>query len=285
MLVPGILQFFLFRYLPMPFLGIAFLDYSAFLGVFGSEWVGLKHFERLFTSGLFMQLLRNTSIIGFLRMVIFFPIPIVLAIMINEVRRTGVKRSIQTIVYLPHFLSWPVVASITVVLFTTQGGLINEALMRLGIEQQPFLMSRRYFYPMYLGQLVWKQAGFGTIVYLAAITGINPKLYEAAIVDGASWWRRIWHITLPGIRSTAVILFILDIGQFLEVGFEQVILLRNPLNREVSEIFDTYVYNFGVVQGQYSYTAAIGVFTSIVGLTLVIVCDRLAKKFGEEGVM
>ncbi len=285
MLVPGILHFFIFRYVPMAYLSIAFFDYSPFLGITGSEWVGLKHFERFFTTGLFTQLLRNTTVIGFVNMVVFFPIPIVLAIAINEVRRSGLKRIVQTIVYLPHFLSWPVIASITYVLFTTHNGLINDALVQLGLEKQPFLMSVRYFHAMYLGQLIWKGAGFGTIIYLAAITGINPELYEAAIVDGASWFRRIWHITLPGILSTAVILFILRIGQFLEIGFEQVFLLRNPLNREVSEIFDTYVYSFGVVQGQYSYTAAIGVFTSIIGLVLVVAFDRLAKKIGEEGVM
>ncbi len=285
MLVPGLAHLLLFRYVPAAYLATAFQDYTPYQGLFGSEWVGFKHFERLFTSGVFLELLRNTAIIAAINLLLFFPAPIIVAILLNELRNPAFKRTVQTVVYIPHFISWPVAASITYVMLTTQGGIANEALVALGLDKVPFLMSERTFHGVYLGQLLWKEVGYSTIVYLASIAGVSPSLYESAIVDGAGRFRRMWHITLPSIRSTIVILFLLRLGRFLEVGFEQVFLLRNPLNRQVSEIFDTYVYSFGVVQGQYSYTAAIGVFTSIVGLALVVGMDRVAKRFGEEGVL
>jgi putative aldouronate transport system permease protein len=285
MLIPGLAHLFLFRYVPAAYLATAFQDYTPYEGLFGSEWVAFKHFERLFTSGIFGELLRNTAIIAGINLLLFFPAPIIVAILLNELRSPLFKRAVQTVIYVPHFISWPVAASITHVMLTTQGGIVNEAIVALGFEPVRFLMSEQTFHGVYLGQLLWKEVGYSTIVYLASIAGVSPSLYESAIVDGAGRFRRMWSITLPSIRSTIVILFLLRLGRFLEVGFEQVFLLRNPLNRSVSEIFDTYVYSFGVVQGQYSYTAAIGVFTSIVGLVLVIGMDRVAKRVGEEGVL
>jgi putative aldouronate transport system permease protein len=285
MLLLGVTHFVIFKYIPMAYLAIAFQDFSPSRGLIGSSWVGFRHFERLFTSGLFLQLLRNTAVIALINQVLYFPVPIILALLITEVRRSPFKRLFQTLLYVPFFVSWPVVASITHVFLTTQGGTLNELLVTLGFERQPFLMSTQYFHGVYYGQLLWKNAGFGTVIYLASIAGINPELYDSALVDGAGRFQRAWHITLPSIRSTVVILFILNLGRFLEVGFEQVFLLRNPLNRSVSEIFDTYVYAFGIQQGQYSYTAAIGVFTSFVGLALIVVGDYVAKKLGEDGIL
>jgi putative aldouronate transport system permease protein len=284
LLLPGVLYFVIFKYLPMAGLVMAFQDYKPHLGLLESPWVGLKHFERFFSEPQFWMLFRNTLLLAVYNLVFFFPLPIVLALMLNEVRKEMFKRFVQTIVYLPHFVSWVVAVGIFYVLFTTEGGVVNEFIARLGMEKIPFLLSEEWFRTMIVSQSIWKEAGWGTIIFLAALSGVDLQLYEAARMDGAGRWRQLWHITLPAIRSTIVILFILRLGSFLDTGFEHIFLMLNSMNREVGEVFDTYVYLKGLTQAQYSYSAAVGMFKSLVGLLLVVGANRLAKKMGEEGV-
>lgn len=284
MILPGLIYFLVFKYVPMWGLIIAFQDYQPFLGIIGSEWVGFKHFIRLFTEPTFFILLKNTLILFAMNVVIFFPIPILLALLLNEVRLALFKKFVQTMIYIPHFMSWVIVVSLSFVLLTVDGGLINELIAFFGGEKINFLLSQEWFRPMYILQVIWREAGWSTIIYLAAITAVDPQLYEAAKMDGAGRLRQMWHITLPAIKSVIVVLLILKIGDTLELGFEHVYLLLNATNREVAEIFDTYVYTAGLKQGQFSYSTAVGLFKAAVGLILVMLANRLAKKFGEEGI-
>ncbi|SFS92468.1 sugar ABC transporter permease [Paenibacillus sp. 453mf] len=284
MLLPGILYFLIFKYLPMYGLIISFQDYKPFKGILGSEWVGFEHFARLFNEPDFLNILTNTLILFGLNLLFYFPVPIILALMLNEVRNSFFKKTFQTLVYLPHFMSWVIIVSIGYVMLTMDGGIVNELLVYFGFEKINFLLSTEWFRPTYIIQVIWREAGWGTIVYLAAIASVDPQLYEAAKMDGANRLRQIWHITLPAIRSVIIILLILKIGDVLELGFEHVYLLLNSMNREVAEIIDTYVYTAAMKQGQFSYSTAIGFFKSFVGLVLVMIANKLAKKMGEEGV-
>ncbi len=284
MALPGIIYFIVFKYVPMGGLVIAFQDYSPFRGIFDSPWVGFEHFIRFFTEDTFVMLLTNTVVISLLLMLFSFPIPIILALLLNEVRTKVFQRGIQTVIYLPHFMSWVIVVSLFYVLLTTDGGSINKLIESWGFGPVPFLTDPAWLRPLYTIQEIWKTAGWGTIIYLAAMTAVDLQLYEAAEIDGAGRWRQSWHITLPAIRPTIVVMFILSIGDFLELGFEHMFLLLNSLNREVGEIFDTYVYTAGIQNGQLSYATAVGLFKGLVGLILVVAANKLAKRFGEEGV-
>lgn len=284
MAVPGILYFILFKYAPMGGLVIAFQDYLPFLGIGGSPWVGFDHFVRFFSEDTFYVLLRNTLMISLGMLIFSFPVPVILALLLNEVRTKWFQRSIQSVVYLPHFLSWVIVVSIFYVLLTTDGGSVNNLLVSWGFDPVPFLTDPDWLRPMYIFQEIWKGAGWGTIVYLAAMTAVDVQLYEASELDGAGRMRQAWHITLPAIRPTIIVMFILAIGDFLELGFEHMFLVMNSLNRDVADIFDTYVYTAGIENGQLSYAAAVGLFKGLVGLILVVFANRLAKRFGEEGV-
>nr|WP_071131011.1 sugar ABC transporter permease [Enterococcus timonensis] len=284
MILPGLLYFIVFKYIPMGGLVIAFQDYQPFLGIMGSPMVGMKHFIRLFGDPVFIQLIRNTLVIFGLNIVFSFPFPIILALMLNEIRSVKFKKAVQTIIYLPHFMSWVIVVSIFYVLLTTEGGVINNIIEQLGGTRISFLTSTTWLRPMYIFQQIWKGAGWGTIVYLAAITNVDEQLYEAAEMDGAGKLAKMWHVTLPCIRPTIVTLFILKIGDILELGFEQMFLLMNSLNREVAQIFDTFVYTSGIQNGQLSYSTAVGLFKGLVGLVLVVMANKLAKKVGEDGV-
>ncbi len=283
-LLPGLLYFVIYKYFPMWGVLMAFQNYQPHLGIWNSEWVGLKHFERLFSETQFWMLIKNTLYIAFLDLVIFFPITIILALLLNEIRKEMFKRFVQTMVYVPHFLSWVVVVGISYILLSTEGGVINELIASLGGDKVQFLTDVDWFRPLIIIQMVWKDAGWGTIIFLAALAGVNSQLYEAARIDGANRWRLLWHITLPSIRSVIIILLILRLGNFLDLGFEQIFLMLNAMNREVGEVFDTYVYTVGIRQGLFSYSAAVGLFKSVVGLILVIGANQLAKKFGEEGI-
>ncbi|GIP46931.1 putative multiple-sugar transport system permease YteP [Paenibacillus sp. J53TS2] len=284
MLLPGVLYFIIFKYFPMYGLIISFQDYKPYDGIRGSEWVGLEHFRRLFTEPDFMIILKNTVILFALNLFIYFPVPIILALMLNELRGHFFKRLFQTFVYLPHFMSWVIIVSITYVMVTMDGGIINELLVYFGLEKINFLLNPEWFRPMYILQVIWREAGWGTIIYLAGMAAIDPGLYEAARMDGAGRMRQVWHITLPSIRGVIITLFILKIGHVLDLGFEHVYLLLNSMNRQVAEIIDTYVYTAGLRQGQYSYSTAIGFFKSVIGLILVMLVNKLSKRIGEEGV-
>lgn len=284
LLLPGLLYFIVYRYMPMAGIAIAFQDYSPFLGFQDSPFVGLKHFAKIFDSPEVLQVLWNTLVISLLQIMFAFPAPILLALMLNELRSQAYKRMVQSIVYLPHFLSWVVVG--IVFIFFRNDGLINDVLRdQFGRESPvPFLTEPSFFRLFIVGEVIWKEAGWGTIIFLAALTGISPALYEAALMDGASRWRQIWHITLPGIRSTIVILLIIRLGHVLDTGFEQIFLQLNAFNMEVGNTLDTYVYFKGIQQSDYSLSTAVGVFKGLVGLVLVVAANRLAKRFGEEGV-
>ncbi|PZE21240.1 sugar ABC transporter permease [Paenibacillus xerothermodurans] len=284
MLLPGVLYFLIFKYVPMYGLIITFMDYKPFLGIMESSWVGLKHFERFFSEPQFWQLFRNTTLLAVYNIIFFFPLPIILALMLNEVRRQKFKGIIQTMIYVPHFVSWVVVVGVFYLLFTTEGGLFNELLFAITGEKIAFLLEPEWFRTMIITQSIWKEVGWGTIIFLAALSGVDLQLYEAARMDGANRWRQLWHITLPAISSTIVILLILRLGSFLDSGFEHIFLMLTPTNREVGEVFDTYVYMKGLTQSQYSYSAAVGLFKSVVGLVLVLGSNWLAKKFGQEGI-
>ena len=284
MLLPGVLYFLVFKYIPMWGVLIAFQDYSPFGGFWNSPWVGAKHFLIFFGEPQFGMLLRNTLILAVYNLVFFFPLPIVIALMLNEIRKEAYKRLIQSLIYIPHFISWVVVVGIAYILFTTEGGIVNELLLALGGEKINFLLNAAWFRPMIVGEMIWKETGWGTILFLAALAGVDPQLYEAAKMDGAGRWRLMWHVTLPAIRSTIVILLILRLGHFLDLGFEQIFLMLNPMNREVGEVFDTYVYERGILQGNFSYSTAVHLFKSTVGILLVVGANYFAKKAGEEGI-
>ncbi|MCR8632487.1 ABC transporter permease subunit [Paenibacillus sp. N5-1-1-5] len=284
MLAPGFFYFVIFKYIPMWGVLIAFQDYQVFQGFLASKWVGLKHFERFFGDPVFWMLFRNTFVLAFYNLVFFFPLPIVIALMLNEVRKELFKRTVQTLIYIPHFISWVVVVGIAYIFFTTEGGIVNEWIAALGWEKLNFLVSEAWFRTMVVSELMWKETGWGTIIFLAALAGVDPQLYEAAHMDGANRLRQLYHITLPAIRSTIIILLILRLGSFLDTGFEQIFLMLNPLNRQVGEVFDTYVYSIGIQQGLFSYSTSVGLFKSVIGLVLVLSANYIAKRFGEEGV-
>ncbi|MCY8132050.1 ABC transporter permease subunit, partial [Bacillus spizizenii] len=270
--------------LPMWGVLIAFKDYSPYLGFWKSEWVGFDYFKDFFMNPDFFRLLRNTLMLASLDLLFAFPAPLILALLLNEVRKAVYKRCIQTFIYVPHFVSWTIVVSITFVFFTVDTGVINKFIMNLTGEQISFLSDADWFRPMIVMQSIWKETGWGTILFLAALATVDQEQYEAAIMDGAGRFRRMWHITLPAIRSTIIVLLILRIGSFLNLGFEQVYLMTNSLNRSVADIFDTYVYMMGITQGAYSYSTAVGLFKSVVGIILIFGANYIAKKFDQEGL-
>lgn len=284
LILPGFIYFVIFKYLPMWGILIAFQNYNPFAGISGSEWVGFQHFANLFLDDHFYLLLRNTLLINLMSLVFFFPLPILLSVMLNEVRHEWFMKLNQSIVYLPHFLSWVVVASMTFFMLSVDVGFINKLLLSLGIEPISFLSEPKLFWGILTLQNIWKETGWGTIIFLAAIAGVDPQRYEAAVVDGAGRLRQIWHITLPAIRPTIVILLILRLGHIADVGFEQVLLMMNPLVNDVADVFDTYVYFRGIQQGDISLGTAVGMFKGVVGLTLVLIANYVVKKLGHEGI-
>ncbi len=284
LLVPGFLYFLIFKYLPMWGVLIAFKDYSPYLGFWKSEWVGLENFKDFFMNPDFFRLLRNTLMLASLDLIFAFPAPLILALLLNELRKAVYKRCIQTFIYVPHFVSWTIVVSITFVFFTVDTGVINKIAESITGQQISFLSDADWFRPMIVMQSIWKETGWGTILFLAALATVDQEQYEAAIMDGAGRFKRMWHITLPAIRSTIIVLLILRIGSFLNIGFEQVFLMTNSLNRSVADIFDTYVYMVGITQGAYSYSTAVGLFKSVVGIILIFGANYIAKKFDQEGL-
>jgi len=284
MILPGLLYFLIFRYAPMGGLVIVFKEFEPIRGFFRSPWVGFEQFRRLFSEQDLARLLGNTIILSVLNLLLFFPAPIIFAIMLNEVRVKSYKKIVQTIVYMPHFISWIVVVSITILLFGTQEGALNRLLVDNGMARLELMTRAAYFRPMYVFQNIWKETGWSTIIFMATLATVDPTLYEASIVDGANRIQKIWHINLPALKPTIVILFILRLGSILDSGFEHIFLLQNLLNLRVSDVFDTYIFRTGIRSGQFSYSTAMGMFKSVAGLLMVLGADRLAKKAGEEGV-
>ncbi|HLR03304.1 MAG TPA: ABC transporter permease subunit [Virgibacillus sp.] len=284
LLLPGFLYFVIYKYIPMLGSVLAFKDYNPFLGFADSPWVGLKHFKSIFEDTEVVSVIWNTLVISFLQILFVFPIPIALALMLNELRSPLYKRIIQSIVYLPHFLSWVVVIGI-VFIFLRSSGLVNSLLdATLGIGPINFLSEPGWFRPLVILEVIWKESGWSTIILLAAVAGVNPELYEAAIVDGANRWRRMWHVTLPAIRNVVVILLILRMGEVMDTGFEQIFLMLNSFNMDIGNVLDTFVYFKGIQQGDISFATAVGLFKGLVGLILVVIANSVAKRFGDEGL-
>ncbi len=285
MLVPGIVYYAIFKFGPMFGLITAFKDYNPMLGFFDSPWVGFKHFVRFFGGSSFFKTLKNTLSISFLNLAFYFPAPILLALLLNEVRIRWFKTSVQTVLYVPHFLSWVVIAGISYELLTTEGGVANSLVASIIGHPINFLGSEKWFYPLVVFQHIWKECGWGTIIFMAALAGVDQEMYEAAKLDGASRLQQIFYITLPAIRSTIVVMLILQLGKVMETGFDQILLMQNSMNRNVSDVIDTYVYTMGMKNGQLSFATAVGLFKSVVGLILVLISDRVAKRVGDEGIL
>ena len=283
LLLPGFVYFIVFKYLPMFGIVIAFENYVPASGVLGSEWVGLKWFESFFGFPAWTRYLTNTLILSLMNIVFFFPAPIILALLLNEMMSLRYKKLLQTMLYVPHFISIVIVVSITFVMFGPSGIVykLTEQLLGHSIN---YMGSPDTFRWMIIGQTIWKETGWGTIIFLAALTNVDTQLYEAAMVDGAGRLRRLWHITLPAIRSTIVLMLILRMGSVLDTGYDHLILMANPLNRKVSQTLDVFVYEQGIKSGQFSYASAIGLMKSIVSVTLVLASNKIAHLMGEQGL-
>lgn len=284
LLVLPIAYFLIFKYVPMYGAAIAFQDYSIFQGVTGSRWIGFDNFRELFAMSQFYQVVRNTLLLNFLDLFFSFPAPIIMALLLNELRTMWFKKVAQTILYLPHFISWIIIGGLVYQMFATKGGLVNNLIEHLGLPAVPFLTEKNHWLLVYLGTGIWQSAGWGTIIYLAALTGINKELYEASEVDGAGRWKKVWHITLPGIRSTIVVMLIMQLGHIMTIGFERPFVMSNPLVMDYAEVISTFVYKAGLQSAQFSLATAMGLFQALVGLIFVVLANTIAKRFGEQGL-
>lgn len=280
MFIPIIAFFVIFKYVPIGGVVIAFKKYNLMDGILHSPWVGFDNFRLLFSTPTTVQIIRNTLMLSLMSIIIGFPFPIILAILLNEVRRMWFKRLVQTLVYLPHFFSWIIVSGIIVTVFSQQNGIVSGWWESITGQTYPFLYREGSWLAIFVGSGVWKEAGFSAIIYLAALTNIDPTLYEAASIDGASKWKQIRHVTLPGLQVTIVLMLILAMGRVMEVGFDQIYMLQNSTVSDVSEVISTYIYKVGLMGSQFSLTAAIGLFESLVALILVLITNAIARRFG-----
>ena len=289
LIIPGVLYFLIFHYVPIVGIATAFMDLNKYdislSGILTSPWVGLKHFNRFFSSFYFWSLLRNTMLISIYSLVAGFPMPILFALLINEVRNLRYKRIVQGISYFPYFLSSVVVVGLVRIFFTSDpSGTMNRIIALFGQEPLYWLGARRFFRSIYVGTQIWQQVGWGAIIYLAAITGINPELYESAHIDGANRLQQVVHITMPSILHIAVLLLVLRLGGMLTVDFQYILLLYSPQVYEVADVIQTYVYREGLEYLNYSYSAAVGLFNSVVSVILIVTANRIAKQLGQEAL-
>ncbi len=284
MLIPLVIWLLLFLYKPMYGLQIAFKDYSIFRGITASPWIGFEHFHTLFGSEQFVRALRNTFIISFYTLVFGFPMPILLALMFNEVLNQWFRKSTQTIVYLPHFISSVIIAGIVITAFSPSAGIVNTVLGWFGADPIYFLTKPEWFRPIFIGTGIWQEAGFQSIVYLAAIAGVSPTLYESAVVDGASRWQMMWKITIPSILPTILIMLIIRIGNLLEVSFEMIILLYQPATYETADVVNTFIYRQGLQSGQYDFAAAAGLFNAVIAFILVMGANSISKRYSRTSL-
>jgi putative aldouronate transport system permease protein len=278
MMLPAVIILIIYNYVPIGGLLMAFQDYNPALGIMRSRWVGFDNFDFLFSMREFSRALRNTVIIAGWKIVLGIVVPVVFALLLNEVRKRSLQRLIQTMIYLPHFISWILLGGILRDLLSPNTGIVNTILNRFGVESMYFLGSNQYFTGVVIGSEIWKEFGYGTIIYLAALTGIDPSLYEVARVDGAGRWRQLWHITLPGITSIVVLMTTLSVGNILNAGFDQIFNLYAPVVYETGDILDTLLYRFGLVNMQYSVSTAAGMIKSVVALILILISYRIAYR-------
>ncbi|WP_243633207.1 ABC transporter permease [Paenibacillus xerothermodurans] len=279
------LYFLLFKYGPMYGVLIAFKDFNFFQGIWASKWIGLDTFEEIFKRRDFYIALRNTFMLNFLDLIVSFPAPIVLAIMLHELKVSWFKKVSQAVLYLPHFISWVIIGGIVYQVFATNTGIANLLLMKMGLPAIPFLSDKNYWLLTYLGTGVWQSAGWGTIIYLAALTGINKELYEAAEVDGAGRFTKIRYITVPGLKPTIITLLIMNLGHMIQIGFERPYVIGNVTVREYSEVLSTFVYKIGLQSGEYSLATAVGFFQAVVGLVFILSANWIAKKTTEQSIL
>lgn len=282
--LPAIIYYIIFHYVPMYGIQIAFKDFIEVKGIWGSPWVGLKHFNRFFSSFQFTRLIKNTIGISLYQLIVSFPLPIIMALLLNQTRNKRFKKTVQTVTYAPHFISVVVLVGMMQIFLSPRAGLINILIKFLGGEPVHFLAEPQWFKTIFVLSGVWQNTGWGTIIYLAALSGINPELYEAAKVDGATKFKIIRHIELPGIMPTAIIMLIMRLGRIMDLGFQKAYLLQNPLNAQSSEIISTYVYKVGLIQNQYSYSAAIGLFNTIINIILLTIVNKIAKTVSETSL-
>lgn len=282
--LPCILFYAIFRYGPLYGLIIAFKDYNVFTGIMGSEWVGLKYFRKFFEGPDFVILFRNTLLLGFYTLVFSFPFPIMLAVLLNEVRAIRFKKIVQTASYLPTFLSIVIISSMIIDFLSPNNGIVNQLLGLFGVKSTYFLVDPNWFRPIYVASEIWTHTGYESIIYLAAIAGINPSLYEAARVDGAGRFRMMWQITIPSLLPTILVMFVLKTGAMIRIGYEKVLLLYNPMTYGVSDVFSTYVYRKGLLESNYSYGAAVGLFEAVVAMIMLLAANLISKRLGGSGL-
>lgn len=283
MALPVFVWYFIFRYLPMYGVIIAFKDFSPMKGIIGSEWVGLKHFFSFFSSYYAWRVIRNTLLISFYHLIFGFPAPIILALLLNEVRNTVFKKVVQTVTYLPHFISLVVICGM-IVDFTSKNGLVSYIISLFGGERVSLLLYPQYFRTIYISTGIWQSVGWGSIIYLAALSGIDQELYDATAIDGAGRWKQFLHVTLPGIAPTIVILLILNIGRIMSEGYEKVILLYSPNIYETADIISSFTYRRGLVESNYSFATAVGLFNSVINLTLILTANKISSKLNETSL-
>lgn len=285
LLAPVLIWYAIFHYGPMYGIQLAFKDFYIMKGIWGSSWVGFKHFHYLFAmSPDFWKIMRNTVVISFYHIAFGFPAPIILALLLNEVRISVFKKIAQTISYLPHFLSWVVIGGIMITLLSPSTGVVNYIIEQLGFKPIYFLGNESYFRFTLVASGIWKEIGWGTIIYLAALAGVDLQLYEAAVLDGANRWKQTVHITIPSILPVITILLILRVGGVLDAGFDQILTLYSPAVYDKADVLDTYVYRVGLQNFQFSLTAAVGLFKNVIAVVLVLMTNYIVKKMGQEGI-
>ncbi len=285
MIIPVIVYYFIFKYIPMYGVSIAFKNFNMFTGITGSEWVGLDVFGKVFKEPLFWSSVKNTLVLNISILLIEFPMTIILSLMLNEIISLKFKKFAQSILYLPHFVSWVVVAGIVTNLFSANGGTINNMLNAIGIQTIPFLSNEKWWIFTYVAANIWKEIGWGTIIYLAALTGVDENLYEAAYIDGATKLQRLWYITLPSIKPVIITMLILSLSRMMNIGLDAPLLLGNQKVAAVSEVLSTYVYKIGLTKAQYSMATAVGLFQSVINIIMLLLVDRIAKIMGEDGLL
>ncbi len=284
LILPVLIYYLIFHYVPMYGIMLAFIDFHPMKGFFESQWVGFAHFEAFFNSIYFWRLIKNTILLSFYFLLWGFPIPIIFALLLNELKEGIFKKAVQTVSYIPHFISVVVVAGMILSFTSVHGGIVNQAIGWFGIEPINFMGEPRWFRTIFISSSIWQSFGWSSIIYLAAISGVNPQLYEAAEIDGANRWQKMGKITLPCLMPTVIILLILAVGQLMEVGVDKIILLYSPQIYETADVISTFVYRRGIENADYSYSAAIGLFNNVINLILLIAVNRLSRKISETSL-
>lgn len=283
-LLPAVAIYLVFKYYPMYGVQIAFKDFRASRGIWGSEWVGFEHFIRFFEAYNFWPIMENTILLSLYSLVFSFPVPIIVALMLNQMMAKRYKKFVQTVIYAPHFISTVVLVGMLGVFLSPNSGIVNHIIAFFGGEPVLFMANEGWFRPLYILSGIWQETGFATIIYLAALAGVNPELHEAAVMDGANKWKRIRHVDIPSILPTIIILLVLAMGNVMSVGFEKAFLMQSDLNYAVSNIIPTYVYELGIQKAQYSFSAAIGLFNAVINIVLLVTVNKVAKKLTETSL-